>query len=210
MMKNSKRTKRNTSTEEKIKNAARKLFTQKGYSAVKTRDIAAEAGINLALLNYYFRNKQKLFEIIMLENLERLKEGVLLIMNEKTTMFDQKIELIVSHYIEMLIENPDLPLFVLGVMRHNPDDFIRIMNIEHDFKNSLFVKQASRILNSGKQRAINPIHYLINIMGMIVFPVAASPMIMRIGKLNRNEFIEFMQERKKLIPRWIGDMAGSR
>jgi AcrR family transcriptional regulator len=209
-MKNSKKTTHSISTEEKIKNAARKLFTQKGYSAVKTRDIAAESGINLALLNYYFRNKQKLFEIIMLENLERLKEGVLLIMNDKTTMFDQKIDLIVSHYIDILIENPDLPLFVLGVMRHNPDEFIRIMNIEHEFKNSYFVKQAGRMLNSGKQRAINPIHFLINLMGMIVFPVAASPMIMRMGKMNRNEFIEFMQERKKLIPRWIGDMAGSR
>jgi AcrR family transcriptional regulator len=208
-MKNKKKTTHSTSTEEKIKNAARTLFTQNGYAAVKTRDIAAEAGINLALLNYYFRNKQKLFEIIMLENLQRLKQGVLLIMNDKTTLFDQKIELIVSHYIDMLIENPDLPLFVLGVMRHNPDDFIRIMNIEHDFKNSCFVKQAGQMLNSGKQRAINPIHYLINMIGMIVFPVAASPMVMRMGKLNRNEFIEFMQERKKLIPLWIGGMVAS-
>ena len=49
----------------KIKQAARKLFTEKGFDAVKTRDIAAEAGINLALLNYYFRSKEKLFEIVM-------------------------------------------------------------------------------------------------------------------------------------------------
>ena len=52
-------------TEEKIKEAARKLFTQKGFAATRTRDIAEEAGINLALLNYYFRSKQKLFDLIM-------------------------------------------------------------------------------------------------------------------------------------------------
>ena len=63
------------STEQKIKEAARKLFTEKGFDAVKTRDIAEEAGLNLALLNYYFRSKEKLFEIIMLENLGHFSRG---------------------------------------------------------------------------------------------------------------------------------------
>lgn len=55
------------STEQKIIEAARKVFTRKGYSATRTRDIAEEAGLNLALLNYYFRSKQKLFELVMAE-----------------------------------------------------------------------------------------------------------------------------------------------
>ena len=59
------------STEEKIKAAARKVFTQKGYSATRTRDIAEEAGLNLALLNYYFRSKEKLFELIMAEKMQQ-------------------------------------------------------------------------------------------------------------------------------------------
>ena len=53
------------STESKLREAARKLFTRDGYAAVKTRDIAKEAGLNLALLNYYFRSKEKLYEIIV-------------------------------------------------------------------------------------------------------------------------------------------------
>ena len=59
------------STEEKIKEAAKKVFLKKGYAATRTRDIAEEAGINLALLNYYFRSKEKLFDLIMLEKLEK-------------------------------------------------------------------------------------------------------------------------------------------
>ena len=62
----------NLSTEEKFKEAARVVFTRKGYAATKTRDIAEEAGLNLALLNYYFRSKEKLFEIIMLEKITQL------------------------------------------------------------------------------------------------------------------------------------------
>jgi AcrR family transcriptional regulator len=48
-------------TEEQIKEAARRVFTRKGYAATRTRDIAEESGHNLALLNYYFRSKEKLF-----------------------------------------------------------------------------------------------------------------------------------------------------
>ncbi|HLZ87627.1 MAG TPA: TetR family transcriptional regulator, partial [Puia sp.] len=64
------------STEEKIMEAARKLFTQRGFAATRTRDIAEEAGINLALLNYYFRSKQKLFDIVMMENFRRFLGGM--------------------------------------------------------------------------------------------------------------------------------------
>ena len=57
-------------TQTKIKNAARLMFHRKGFAATRTRDIAEEAGINLALLNYYFRSKQKLFDIIMMETMQ--------------------------------------------------------------------------------------------------------------------------------------------
>ena len=59
---------KNPSTEEKIKEAARRVFTKKGYAATRTRDIAEESGYNLALINYYFRSKEKLFDIVMLEH----------------------------------------------------------------------------------------------------------------------------------------------
>jgi len=51
-----------TSTEAKIKAAARVVFHKNGFAATRTRDIAEEAGINLALLNYYFRSKQNHYE----------------------------------------------------------------------------------------------------------------------------------------------------
>lgn len=51
-------------TEEKIRQAATKVFMEKGFDGTTTRDIAAEANINLALLNYYFRSKQKLFDSV--------------------------------------------------------------------------------------------------------------------------------------------------
>src|ERR1700748_2056690 len=105
------------STEEKIKAAAKKLFTQKGFAATKTRDIAEEAGLNLALLNYYFRSKEKLFELVMRENLS-LFVGILLEDIKSTPRsFEEQMTMVVGRYIDMLLANPDLPFFILNLIQ---------------------------------------------------------------------------------------------
>ena len=78
------------STEDKIKEAARKVFTSKGYAATRTRDIAEEAGINLALLNYYFRTKEKLFEIIMAEKMFKLFSVLAPVIDDPKTTLEKK------------------------------------------------------------------------------------------------------------------------
>jgi len=102
------------STEERLKEAARTVFTRKGYAATKVRDIAAEADINLALVNYYFRSKEKLFELIMAEAIQKLFDKIQPIIYNESTTITEKIELIADHYINLLIENPDLPLFFVS------------------------------------------------------------------------------------------------
>src|SRR5437762_12822796 len=93
------------STEEKIKRAARLVFTRKGYAATRTRDIAEAAGINLALLNYYFRSKEKLFELVMMEKVQKLFSVIVPVINDSTTTLENKIELLVNNYFEMLLNN---------------------------------------------------------------------------------------------------------
>src|SRR6195952_788113 len=87
------------STEEKIKQAATKVFMQKGYAATRTRDIAEAAEINLALLNYYFRSKEKLFEIVMLEKVQKLFGLIIPVVTDETMDLEKKIELIAANYI---------------------------------------------------------------------------------------------------------------
>ena len=71
------------STEEKILRAAETLFLRKGFAETKTRDIADKAGINLALLNYYYRSKEKLFNRIMLETIRVFMHTVWKIFDDK-------------------------------------------------------------------------------------------------------------------------------
>src|SRR5688572_19795294 len=128
------------STEEKIKEAAKKVFLKKGYAATRTRDIAEEAGINLALLNYYFRSKEKLFDLIMLEKLEKFFGVIAPVLNNTGASLEQKIILVSSNYIDLLIANPELPLFILSEVRHNPDQFAHKLPVAK-VADSHFMKQ---------------------------------------------------------------------
>ncbi|MBP7239056.1 MAG: TetR/AcrR family transcriptional regulator [Saprospiraceae bacterium] len=185
------------STEEKIKDAARIVFTQKGFAATRTRDIAEAAGINLALLNYYFRSKQKLFEEIMLEKVQQLFGLIAPVLYNPDSTLESKIETIVSLYIDMITEHPDLPIFVLSEIRNHPEHFAKTFKVGQILYESAFIKQLKE-----KRPDINPLHFLMNTLGMIIFPFIARPVFEAIGAADPNLFNNMMNERKSLIPEW--------
>ncbi|MFC3199298.1 TetR/AcrR family transcriptional regulator [Parapedobacter deserti] len=189
------------STEEKIKEAARKVFLQKGYAATRTRDIAEEAGINLALLNYYFRSKEKLFEIVILEKMQLLLGRIGPILMNEDTSIEQKVEEIAAHYIDTLLAHPDIPLFVLGEIRNNPDKFASMIKSKANFADSAFYRQLAK-----RRPDVDPIHFIFNMLGLIVFPFIGKPLVQLIAGISKKEAVTIMNERKKLISTWFSAM----
>ena len=187
------------STEDKIKNAARKVFTQKGFAAARTRDIAEEAGINLALLNYYFRSKEKLFDIVMKETMQQFVVAMKDVFNNENTSLIEKVEAMVENYIALFKAQPNIPLFVLSEMRTRPDKFASTIGIKEVLLTSHFFRQIVQVTKG----RINPLHFVINLIGLTVFPFIASPLLKNIGDMDSVQFDALMQERKKLIPEWI-------
>lgn len=205
-MAKNKRTPIDTSTEEKIKEAARVVFHRKGFAATRTRDIAEEAGINLALLNYYFRSKQKLFELIMVETTAAFFRTMDIVLNEKNSSLEEKVAHIVSNYIDLILKEPDLPIFMLSEIRNNPDLLLQRLPIEQVIMKSVFFQQHRQAVGEGRITEANPLHFLLNILGLTLFPLIASPLLKRVGNLNEEDFHQLMEERKKLIPVWIKSM----
>jgi len=191
-----------SSTEEKIKVAANLVFTKKGYSGTRTRDIAEEAGINLALLNYYFRSKEKLFDIVMMENIQQFLMGIKGLLNNEGLSLTEKIALVAENYINLLRVQPDMPLFILSEIKSNPEKLATNMNVKEILLKSHFYQQLNETLN-GK---IHPLHFIINIISLTVFPFVASPLIKIIGELKQVDFDKMAEERKKMIPVWIDAM----
>lgn len=194
------------STEEKIKNAARVIFMKKGYAATKTRDIADEAGLNLALLNYYFRSKEKLFQQIMMESLTVFFQNIQRVFMDPQTTLEDKFSKLASSYIDQITEQPDIPMFILSELRTRPDAFITQMSGQIRLKDSPMFNQLIEKIGMERLMEINPIHIMINLMSLIVFPFIGKPMLERIADVDQHLFDELMQQRKKMIPIWIMNM----
>ena len=104
--------KRDQSTEEKIKAAAKKVFMTKGFDGCSVRDIAKEVGSNVALLNYYFRSKEKLFELIFEGAMSDFLQSMMAVFSSDLTL-REKLELIIDQEFDFFMEHPELPMFIL-------------------------------------------------------------------------------------------------
>ena len=186
------------STEEKILISASKVFTEKGFSGTRTRDIAEEAGINLALLNYYFRSKEKLFEQVMKVKIVLLFGKIIpIITNEKSTL-EEKIDLASEKYFEILSKNPNLPLFILSEIQKKPSNITALSPVDKVLKTSVLLRQIEE-----KKPGLNAFHFIVNFLSMTAFPFIAKPILKNFNILNDEEFQQFVEERKTLVPVWI-------
>src|SRR5205809_3897614 len=104
--------KRDDTTEQRILTAAKKIFLAKGLDGARMQDIADEAGINKAMLHYYFRSKDKLFETIFEEVAIHFLPRITEIFESDKSLF-KKIEAFCEVYIEQVKQMPYLPFFVL-------------------------------------------------------------------------------------------------
>lgn len=192
------------STEDKILLAASKVFTEKGFAGTRTRDIADEAGINLALLNYYFRSKEKLFEQVMKVKIVLLFGQIIPVVTNQKTDLDEKIDLVTEKYFEILTKNPNLPLFIISEIQKKNSDITTYLPIQKVVKDAHIIRQIHE-----RNPNINPFHFLLNYLSMTVFPFVARPVLQGFHVMNDEEFKTFVEERKKMVPIWIRTMLDS-
>jgi len=185
-------------TEEKIIRAADKLFTQKGYAATRTRDIAEEAGTNLALLNYYFGSKENLFKKVAQEKLKMLLGAIGPILSNEHISLEDKIRSITENYTNLLLEHEELPIFILNELTVNKKLFAEITQNTRQSAQPVLEKQL-------KERGIEmtAIDLIIDTLSVTMFPFVAKPLITSSGLVNEDEFVGFVTERKAKILQWI-------
>ena len=197
--------KKDKGAEERIRVAARKVFMSKGMAGARMQDIADEAGINKALLHYYFRDKDKLFEVVFLEEAQKFFPKINGIFNSDAPLFE-KIGNFVNEYIDEMQENPYLPWFVMNEINRNPDQFMyKIWGKENIPKPGKFLEQIEKEIKKGAIKRISPVHLLMNLLSMTIFPFVAKPMMTRNLRLSDVQFRAIMEERRKEIPQFIID-----
>jgi AcrR family transcriptional regulator len=185
-----------------ILNAAKNVFQKKGMDGARMQEIADEAGINKALLHYYYRSKQQLFEAVFKFAFNLLAPQLNQILNDDSSI-ENKIRNFTSDYIDFIIKQPYLPSFIIHEINRNPQFIIQLQN-NPAFPNLDKFKQ--QVAHEIELKIIQPIsaeQLFVNILSLSIFPFVASPLIKAILKLNNEQFQILMNERKREVADFI-------
>ena len=180
--------KSDNSTEQKILEAAETVFHEKGYDGARMQEIADKASINKGLLHYYFKSKDALFDAIFSMALKRMMSNINSILSTDIPL-EEKIDLIVDGYMNMLSRNSSLPRFVITELNKDPDRFIA-KHLNGSIKNvfSSFIDSVRKEIDAGRIRPIDPRHLFMNMISMIIFPYVGRPMIQIVIGLDNTGF----------------------
>lgn len=186
-------------TEQKIFDAAQRVFQQNGFDGARMQEIADEAGINKSMLHYYYRSKDNLFMEVFRAGINTILPQLVGILASAIPL-DQKVRRIVDFYHDTFLKNPQLPSFVIYEMNQHPYRFKKFISSLDIHLPEEFIDQIEEGVSSGKLRPITPDQFLINVISMCMMPVLARQMVQTIFHLTDEEYFEFLNERRSLIP----------
>jgi AcrR family transcriptional regulator len=191
-----------TGTEERILQVAREVFMQNGYDGTSMQMIADAAGINKSLLHYYYRSKEKLFGKIFSKVFSQFIPHLgVIFMSDRS--LEEKVRAFADRYIDVFIEYPLIPIFVMQELSKNPGHLTELIR-EAGIKPEIMLEKIIETLEEEKVVMKDPRHFLVNLVGLCVFPFAARPLIERMLFDNdEDQYNRFLQERKREVPKLI-------
>ncbi len=200
--------KKDKQTEEKIFEAAKAVFAERGMEGARMQEIADMAGINKSLLHYYFRTKEKLFSAVF-DDLAELIFMKFAQIFSRDLPFEEKIRHFFSEHIDFLRANPGLPLFILSEINRSPDRMKKLIERinYHALWNTVWkdISTGSIIYNNRKMH-INPAdvpQLVTTAIAITVFPFAARNLLSPILEKNGISFETYLEERKEFASRFV-------
>ena len=197
-------------TETRILNAARAVFMRRGTAGARMQEIAVEAGVNQALLHYYFGSKDELAERVFLEAAGRLIPALASLMNPGATL-EQLIERFVTGYIDAVRDTPYVPAYLLAEAHQHPERLNKLMqkaagtvpaNIAAVAIARLDAVITERVA-AGTMRAMPARQLMINVLSMVIMPFVARPVLMMAFGIDEQGFHAFLDERRRELPGFI-------
>ena len=190
------------STEDKILEAAKNVFVSKGMEGARMQEIADEAGINKALLHYYFRTKERLFEAIFAEIIKFAFPKITRIVQSDKPIVS-KIEQVIDAYIDLLIKHPFIPAFVIKELNRDPSGLFKLV-VKFGLNPQVIFDQIQLAMDRGEIIQMPPRHLAANIISMCIFPFAARPIISFIlFKDDQKALKAFYGERADIIKQFV-------
>ena len=194
--------KKQENTELEILNAAKDVFQEKGMAGARMQEIADKAGINKALLHYYYRSKQLLFEATFKSAFSIMAPQLNQVLNDDRELFD-KIRNFTEKYITFVMKHPYLPNFVIQEINKNPE-FVQKLKTEKNFPSiDKFKIQVASAIEQGLIKPIDAEQLFINIISLNVFPFIGKPLLKGLINADEKMFRKILQDRTTEVADFI-------
>lgn len=189
-------------TEDQILKAAQIIFQTKGMDGARMQEIADKASINKAMLHYYYRSKQLLFEAVFNKAFSLLAPELNRILNDSSSI-EEKIKNFTDNYISFMIKHPYLPGFIIQELNRNPK-FIEKLESNVSFPDiTKFKNQVKNEIENGTIIPISAEQLFINILSLNVFPFVASPLIKALVNVDDTTYQTILEARKEDVSNFL-------
>ena len=191
-------------TEQRILHAAHAVFLRRGTAGARTQEIAKEAGVNSALLHYYFRTKDRLAQAVFQRAAAQLLPAVIRVLGSELEL-DDKVRKVIDIELRQLLATPYLPGYILSELTHHPERVRQLFSSATGMSPAdvgarvfkVLKKQIEAEVKAGRMHPITPQHFVINLLALCVFPFAARPMVMALVGVDHRGFELFINRRRK-------------
>ena len=201
---------RDRDTEQRILDAAHTVFVRRGTEGARTQEIAEEAGVNKALLHYYFRNKSRLAEAVF----RRVATGLFMSAGAifgSDDDLDTKVRRIVTLYLDQLSRTPYVPGYLIGELNQHPERAKQLLDAVRQLRDDarapdFIAALAAQLRSEARKRHIRPItaeQFIVNLVSLCIFPFAAKPLLCTVLQLDDKGFARFVDERKRTLPKFF-------
>lgn len=185
-------------TEKLIKDKARELFFQRGLLHATTQEIADEAGVNRALIHYYFKSREQMLETLLDETLEEKRNNVRNILSSDLP-FREKIARYIDVVVDYGIKYPYLENFIISETARNPQRFKDYCDRNKSKTTDLIRKQLEDEIRLGKLSPIGVEHFMVNLSALCNYPLLAKPVLQAIHGMTDSAYQKFLKQRKQII-----------
>ena len=195
-------------TRERILDAAHVVFLRKGTAGSRTQEIADQAGVNKALVHYYFGTKAALADAVFERELATLAPLMFGILADEDRSIEQKVRDIVRVQIDFHTARPYLAGYLISEMHSEPERVAAVVAKRGQPPRDVLRRQIREGIKAGTMRPISAEQFIVNLMGLLIFPFAMRPGLRELLSLDPASWAAFMDERKRLLPDLI--LAGLR
>ena len=188
-----------TETELKIIEAAKKVFKAHGYAGARMQQIADEAGISKASLHYYFRSKEKLFDLIFDQTMAEFMP-LISTWEEDSTAWEQKLELFIINFFKFLQDKS--MLFIIQEINRNPELLMKRKRNNGPTKNR-FIAYFEKLHQAGKINDIDPKLIFIFLHSLCVYPILNAELFNMNTDMKDEVYKDFMSTYPEKVTKFL-------